>query len=312
MDTPALVGLGSNVGDRKARLDRAVAELSGTPGLAVLAVSSYRETAPIGGPGGQGPFLNAAARIESGIDPFALLHVLRTIEESAGRVRTVRWGERTLDLDLLIFGREVIREPGLTVPHPRMAVRRFVLAPLVEIAPTVVDPATGRSVASLLANLDRRPSYVAIDASASTFRDDLFARVVAGLPSVGLAEAEIAPTGDLDDASPRAATLATKWRHLDGRRWADALGDGRWLVTDFYALPSSVDFDDPRSGPALSPTFVVATSGGSSDSLHPIDPGRPRRANTRPTGDVLVHPESTTAEGIAREVIAACEATRTG
>ena len=162
MSTPALIGLGSNLGDRKAYLDRAVASLSGTPGISLRAVSRYHETSPVGGPAGQGTFLNAAAALETTLEPEPLLQVLHSIEDRAGRVRVERWGERTLDLDLLLYGSAVIATMRLRVPHPMMAFRRFVLAPLVEVAPLAVDPITGRTIVDLLANLDRRPSYVAL------------------------------------------------------------------------------------------------------------------------------------------------------
>jgi 2-amino-4-hydroxy-6-hydroxymethyldihydropteridine diphosphokinase len=155
MATLALIGLGSNLGDRKAQLDAAVAALAAAPSVALRAVSRYHETAPVGGPEGQGDYLNAAAAVETTLEPLALLHVLQEIERRAGRVRTVRWGPRTLDLDLLLFGDRVIATGELQVPHPRMAERLFVLVPLAEIAPGAVDPVTGRTVAALLADLER-------------------------------------------------------------------------------------------------------------------------------------------------------------
>ena len=158
----ALIGLGSNLGDRLALLDAAVASLRETPGITIRAVSSFHETTPVGGPIGQGAFLNAAAALETTIEPRSLLDRLNAIEQEANRVRTVRWGERTLDLDLLLYGDRMIETPRLTLPHPRMAFRRFVLAPMVEIAPETVDPRTRRTVLDLLRNLDRRPSHVAI------------------------------------------------------------------------------------------------------------------------------------------------------
>jgi 2-amino-4-hydroxy-6-hydroxymethyldihydropteridine diphosphokinase len=151
---PALIGLGSNLGDRKSLLDAAVAALAATDGVQLRAVSSYHGTAPVGGPPGQGDYLNAAAAIDTTLEPLDLLHRLQEIETRAGRVRSVRWGERTLDLDLLLFGDRVIATEELRVPHPRMALRRFVLAPLAEIAPGAVDPVTGRTIRELLADLD--------------------------------------------------------------------------------------------------------------------------------------------------------------
>jgi 2-amino-4-hydroxy-6-hydroxymethyldihydropteridine diphosphokinase len=147
----ALISLGSNLGDRAAILDGAIAALGEVPGVVVRSVSSYHETEPVGGPPGQGPFLNAAAALETTLSPRGLLHALQSIENRFGRIRTVRWGERTLDLDLILFGDSVIDEPDLIVPHPRFADRRFVLAPLAEVAPEAVDPTSGETVARLLA-----------------------------------------------------------------------------------------------------------------------------------------------------------------
>jgi 2-amino-4-hydroxy-6-hydroxymethyldihydropteridine diphosphokinase len=162
MATLALIALGSNMGDRRDQLDRAVTALASTTGIDVRAVSAYHETAPVGGPGGQGAFLNAAAALVTQLDPQQLLRHLHEVERQAGRVRTVTWGARTLDLDLLLHGDIILGGPDVQVPHPRMAVRRFVLAPLVEVAPEVVDPLTRHTMRELLANLDRKPRCVAI------------------------------------------------------------------------------------------------------------------------------------------------------
>jgi 2-amino-4-hydroxy-6-hydroxymethyldihydropteridine diphosphokinase len=154
--TRALIGLGSNLGDRSTILDAAVAALGERPETRLIAVSRYHETRPVGGPEGQGDFLNAAAVVETTLGPHELLAFLHEIERRAGRVRTVRWGERTLDLDLLLYGDRVIDTHDLQVPHPRMAERRFVLAPLAEVAPGAVEPVTGCSIAELLERLDRQ------------------------------------------------------------------------------------------------------------------------------------------------------------
>jgi 2-amino-4-hydroxy-6-hydroxymethyldihydropteridine diphosphokinase len=159
---PACVGLGSNLGDRRAILASAVDALAAAPGVSVRSVSLAIETAPVGGPSGQGPFLNAAAVLDTSLAPEDLLSVLRAVERDAGRVRRVRWGERTLDLDLLLFGPLVCDTPELSVPHPRMGVRRFVLGPLAEIAPHAIDPMTGLTIERLRANLDRAPGVVGL------------------------------------------------------------------------------------------------------------------------------------------------------
>ncbi|HEU5117599.1 MAG TPA: 2-amino-4-hydroxy-6-hydroxymethyldihydropteridine diphosphokinase [Isosphaeraceae bacterium] len=163
MRVHALIGLGSNLGDRAGHLEKAVDGLSRIPDSGVIAVSSWHSTCPVGGPVGQGEFLNAAALLETECPARDLLVHLHEIESREGRTRVIRWDARPLDLDLLLFGAEQIHEPDLIVPHPRMTVRRFVLAPAAEIAPDLVEPRTGRSVSDLLRNLDRRPLILVLD-----------------------------------------------------------------------------------------------------------------------------------------------------
>src|SRR5512137_2355547 len=144
----AYVAVGSNLGDRWARLAGAARALRAAPGVAVVRGSRAWDTAPLGPP--QPRYLNAVLELETTRTPASLLALLRGIEDAAGRVRHVRWGPRTLDLDLLVAGGWIVREPGLTVPHPEMARRRFVLAPLAELHPELVVPGTGVSVSRLL------------------------------------------------------------------------------------------------------------------------------------------------------------------
>jgi 2-amino-4-hydroxy-6-hydroxymethyldihydropteridine diphosphokinase len=131
----AFLALGSNLGDREATLRRAVASLDD-----VVAVSPVYETAPVGGPGGQGAYLNAVVELDTRRSPHELLDVCRSLEAAAERVRTERWGPRTLDVDVLLVGDLVVDDEDLTVPHPRMWQRRFVLAPLADLAPDLVPP----------------------------------------------------------------------------------------------------------------------------------------------------------------------------
>lgn len=158
MPSLACIGLGSNLGDRRATLEGAIEALAQTSGVHVQKVSSFHETDPVGGPPGQGKYLNAAAVIETDLDAHGLLRVLEEIEAQFGRVRSVRWGERTLDLDLLLFGDQMISTLELSIPHPRLRVRRFVLEPLAEVAPEAVDPVTRRTIAELLGALEEGPS----------------------------------------------------------------------------------------------------------------------------------------------------------
>lgn len=151
------LALGSNVGDRAAQLDAACQAIAALPGTELVSVSSYHETAPVGGPTGQSPFLNAACRITTELEPAALLGELQRIERERGRpdpAARVPSGPRTLDIDILLYDERRIDQPGLKVPHPRMHDRRFVLAPLAEIGPEAFHPVLGLSVSRMLAQLD--------------------------------------------------------------------------------------------------------------------------------------------------------------
>ena len=147
----AYVALGANLGDREATIRRAVERLDAEDGIEVVAVSTLRETEPVGVVD-QPRFLNGVAALETALQPRALLERLLAVERELGRDRTreERWGPRTIDLDLLLYGSEVVDEPGLTVPHPRLAERAFVLEPLDELAPGLRLP-DGRAVRDLLA-----------------------------------------------------------------------------------------------------------------------------------------------------------------
>jgi 3-oxoacyl-[acyl-carrier protein] reductase len=153
MTATAYIALGSNLGDRRGFLDQALAALRTRPGIEVVYVSSYHETAPVGGPPGQGNYLNAAAELRTTLEPQELLRVLLDVEQTLGRERHERFGPRTIDLDLLLYGEVVCDEPDLIVPHPRMHERRFVLEPLAEIGDQVVHPVLKRTVRFLLEKL---------------------------------------------------------------------------------------------------------------------------------------------------------------
>jgi 2-amino-4-hydroxy-6-hydroxymethyldihydropteridine diphosphokinase len=139
----AFLSLGSNLGDRWGHLRRAVDQLRAGNRAPVTAVSRVYETAPVGGPDDQGPFLNLVVElaVAPGADPYRLLEECRRLEAAAGRVRSARWGPRTLDADVVWIDGVVLDDPELTVPHPRWRDRRFVVAPLGELAPDLVDEA---------------------------------------------------------------------------------------------------------------------------------------------------------------------------
>jgi 2-amino-4-hydroxy-6-hydroxymethyldihydropteridine diphosphokinase len=150
--TRAYVGLGANLGDRSAILRAALEQLAAEPGVSLVAVSSVRETDPVG-PVDQPRFLNAAAAVDTDLSPRGLLDRLLGIERRLGRTRAgPRFGPRTIDLDLLLYGQERLDEPGLEVPHPRLHERLFALEPLFELDPGLVVPGRG-ALSEIIAGL---------------------------------------------------------------------------------------------------------------------------------------------------------------
>jgi 2-amino-4-hydroxy-6-hydroxymethyldihydropteridine diphosphokinase len=156
--TLAYVSIGTNLGDRMAYLDFAVRAIGALPDTRVDALSPIFETDPVGPPP-QGAYLNAVARIATSLAPRELLDALLAIERDAGRERGARNAARTLDLDVLLYGDRLLDEPGLVVPHPRLAERAFILEPLAALAPALIHPLLGMSIASLAERV-RDPSAV--------------------------------------------------------------------------------------------------------------------------------------------------------
>jgi 2-amino-4-hydroxy-6-hydroxymethyldihydropteridine diphosphokinase len=155
---PACVALGSNVGDRRAHLVAAIEALARLPRTQLVTASDLIETDPVG-PVPQGRYLNAAALLHTQLAPREFLDALLAIERARGRDRRAeeRWGPRTLDLDLLLYGDLVLDEPGLTIPHPRLHERAFVLIPLAQVAGGMVVPSLQRTVRELLEALQTKP-----------------------------------------------------------------------------------------------------------------------------------------------------------
>jgi 2-amino-4-hydroxy-6-hydroxymethyldihydropteridine diphosphokinase len=153
--TTAYIALGANLGDREATMRRALELLKQTDGVRVTRVSSFVENPAVGGPADSPAFLNAVAEIETTLGPEALLDRLLEIERELGRVRREKWEPRAIDLDVIFYGSQVINTPRLSIPHPLMHERRFVLQPLVQIAPEVMHPVLNMTAAQLLAGGSR-------------------------------------------------------------------------------------------------------------------------------------------------------------
>jgi len=324
MGTLALVGLGSNLGDRRALLDSAASALRNLSDSTLSWISTYHQTKPAGGPAGQGPFLNAAAALETTHAPLTLLHALQQIESDAGRIRTVRWGERTLDLDLLLFGNLILDTPELHLPHPRLGVRRFVLAPLEEIAPEACDPLTGRSISALLTNLDRRPSYLALAGwwKAPEKRGTL-ERVIKGLNTGCWSQRDLeesTPNGLLGELSPQPFGMLEKSLEFLASPTTSSIGD-QWIVTDF-TIDDLVSDAQARWGPLskakpgslvrqfasreltlVEPTFIVV------DEPRPSDDQQVAKSLPRSTPRLWL--ESLSPDEQVSEILAACASTRT-
>ena len=262
-----LIGCGSNLGKRREQLDRALELLRFMPGVTLQAVSRYRETTPVGGPPGQGPFLNGACLIETELPPRQVLDMLAAVENTLHRERTERWGQRTIDLDLLLYEDIVMDTADLTVPHPRMATRRFVLEPAAEIAGDLPYPAGACTVRDLLDNISTPHPLIAVVGVpgsgaaevASAIADAVMGRVLhapAPLP---------VPDGGPPVSLARWRQTLTAWAApLAVSRWDDA---AQATIADFWcewlpdAAEDSLDHDslaDFRSDVAAAAQACVA------------------------------------------------------
>jgi 2-amino-4-hydroxy-6-hydroxymethyldihydropteridine diphosphokinase len=198
----ALIGLGSNIGDRAATLNEALRLLEAHPALRVQSCSTFLKTRPVGGPDGQGEFLNAAAILETTLPPLPLLRVLQKVEQRLGRVRNVRWDERTLDLDLLLYQDLRWCSPELEIPHPRMTWRTFALLPAVEIAPDWRHPTIGWTLTEILHHLQQTPNYLAISSPRPERSQQLAHELEQSLGSAHMdAESKVTPETSQDNAT---------------------------------------------------------------------------------------------------------------
>lgn len=148
------LGLGSNVGDRQGHIDQALTQLDTENQIRIDSISSIIKTSPIGWTD-QAQFLNGVVKIETALSPFDLLKTIKRIEIQVGRKKRRRWGPREIDLDILIYGDLVLDHPQLTIPHPEMIHRRFVLEPFSEIQPDFVHPTQNRTIRQLLLQLPK-------------------------------------------------------------------------------------------------------------------------------------------------------------
>lgn len=177
------IGLGGNIGRVEETFDRALAALRADPELKMGPVSSFQRTFPVGADAGD-PYLNAAAELKTDLEPLALLAKLQALENQLGRVRTTRWGPRTIDLDIVFYDSKIIAEPRLIVPHPAAWYRRFVLDPLAQIATDFVHPIKGLSVRHLRERLLARPLPIAFAGATFSERQRLLELVGREFPDV--------------------------------------------------------------------------------------------------------------------------------
>jgi 3-oxoacyl-[acyl-carrier protein] reductase len=230
----AYIGLGSNLGDRQNHLDQAIEALQEHEHIEVRQVSTYFETDPVGGPPGQPAFINAAAELETSLDPHQLLQTLLDIERRIGRVRGEKDGPRTIDLDILLYGDAIVESPEVTIPHPRMHTRGFVLEPMAEIAPAAVHPVLGDSMAELWDKYDPDEEYGPSDDEEDEEGPaaERPARVALGKELQGLRAVVTGSTGGigkaiaLELASAGAALVIHGRRSAAAEEVADAIAEG--------------------------------------------------------------------------------------
>ncbi|MCE9629464.1 MAG: 2-amino-4-hydroxy-6-hydroxymethyldihydropteridine diphosphokinase [Planctomycetia bacterium] len=234
-----LIGCGSNLGKRREQLDRAVELLRFMPGVTFLAASRYRETRPVGGPAGQSAFLNGACLIETELTPHAVLEMLAAVENTLHRERHERWGERTIDLDLLLYGDLVLETAELTVPHPRMATRRFVLEPSAEIAAEFAYPPAGCTVGDLLDNISATHPLIAVVGVPGSGAPEVAAAVADAVMGRVIHAPTPLPLPARYDLGLPAGSAATRWSQVLAA-WAEPLNRGQWdddphpVIADYW------------------------------------------------------------------------------
>lgn len=259
-----LIGCGSNIGRRREQLDRAIELLRFMPGIDLQAVSRFRETVPVGGPPAQDAFLNGACLLETDQPPRAVLDMLAAIENTLQRDRRERWGPRTIDLDLLLYDDLVMDTPELTLPHPRMATRRFVLEPAAEIARDLLVPPTACTIGDLLDNISAPHPFVAVVGVPGSGASEVAAAVAdATLARLIHAPAPLPWPGGVEGAATLPVwrqTLAAWSAPLAGPTWDD---EPHATVADYWCggLEAAADAAlDPADAAAFRADVAAAAS----------------------------------------------------
>ena len=315
----ALVGLGSNLGDRSQHLDSAVELLRQTPQVDGVITSVYHASQPAGGPPGQGEFLNAAARVETSLSPAALLAALQGIEDRLGRVRGQQWAERLIDLDLLLYDQLEWQTPTLTLPHPRMGFRRFVLKTAAEIAPDWVFPINGWTLHQLLEYSFATPKYLAIVSTAGDDEPEIFSRL-ATQPGCRLIRRTnfpqifpVARVAVLENNYLASFALQKISSVLQAALVPAGVG---WLVSDFWLPSGGSALADEGSGDRITgpaailslprPRLVVILASGADEAAK--DNFHLRQLSRQPTCGPVLWLSSAEPAAAENEVLAALQA----
>jgi 2-amino-4-hydroxy-6-hydroxymethyldihydropteridine diphosphokinase len=264
--TSALLGLGSNLGDRESTLNSALAEIDALPNVRVMRRSEWHRSRPLGGPPDQGEFLNGAAVVETSVPPLAFLELLQRVEQRHGRVPAERWSARPLDIDLLLYGDEVIEMPQLVLPHLRMSFRRFVLEPSAQVAPRMAHPTIGWPIERLLLHLNAAKDEFVLMSPSEALRSELTTKLAQrfdikaiDLPSFKTAE-------QLWPAS-YASWLVMNQAELPNEAFVPNSGGLRYAAAEFPKLTILLDADGDAPRAAKSQWSSIVRQPGRGPTL---------------------------------------------